>query len=42
MSELEIMVDLGKDDPNIKDMIVETGEEAGGKRQKKGGGGDTS
>ena len=42
MSELEIVVDLGKDDPNIKDMIFETGEEVGGKRLQKGRGGNTS
>ena len=42
MSELEIVVDLGKDDPNITDMILETEEKVWGKRQQKGGGGNTS
>jgi len=35
MSELEIVVDLGKDNPNVTDMDLETGEEVGENDSKK-------
>lgn len=41
MSELEIVVDMSKDDPNVTDMGLETGEEGTGNNSKEGTGEET-
>ena len=38
MSELEIVVDMSKGDPNTTDVVLETGEEVAGKNSKEGKG----
>ena len=41
MSELEIVVDMSKDDPNVTDMDLETGEEGAGNNSKESKGEET-